>query len=44
MGYLQTLVGHEWELTPSPAGAHQWKPVGDAGADLARPGAAGAAG
>jgi catalase-peroxidase len=32
MGYLQTLFGHEWELTKSPAGAHQWKPVGDAGA------------
>ncbi len=32
MGYLQTLFGHEWELTRSPAGAHQWKPVGDAGA------------
>ncbi|MDH4392796.1 MAG: catalase/peroxidase HPI [Aquabacterium sp.] len=32
MGYLQTLFGHAWELTKSPAGAHQWKPVGDAGA------------
>ena len=32
MGYLQTLFGYEWELTRSPAGAHQWKPVGDAGA------------
>jgi catalase-peroxidase len=32
MGYLQTLFGHEWALTKSPAGAHQWKPVGDAGA------------
>jgi catalase-peroxidase len=32
MGYLQTLFGHEWELTKSPAGAHQWKPVGEAGA------------
>ncbi|TFL17520.1 catalase/peroxidase HPI [Jannaschia formosa] len=30
MGYLQTLLGNEWELTKSPAGAHQWKPVGDA--------------
>jgi catalase-peroxidase len=30
MGYLQTLLGNEWELTRSPAGAHQWKPVGDA--------------
>jgi catalase-peroxidase len=31
-GYLQTLFGYEWELSKSPAGAHQWKPVGDAGA------------
>ena len=26
------LFGYEWELTKSPAGAHQWKPKGDAGA------------
>jgi len=25
-GYLDLLYGHEWELTKSPAGAHQWKP------------------
>ena len=25
--------GYEWELTKSPAGAHQWKPKGDAGKD-----------
>ncbi|OYW28098.1 MAG: catalase/peroxidase HPI [Caulobacter sp. 12-67-6] len=25
-GYFDTLFGHEWELTKSPAGAHQWKP------------------
>ncbi|MBL8531446.1 MAG: catalase/peroxidase HPI [Hyphomonadaceae bacterium] len=31
MGYLDTLFGFEWELTKSPAGAHQWKPKGDAG-------------
>ncbi|HET9483345.1 MAG TPA: peroxidase family protein, partial [Xanthomonadales bacterium] len=31
MGYFETLFGHEWELTKSPAGAHQWKPKGDAG-------------
>jgi catalase-peroxidase len=31
-GYFETLFGHEWELTRSPAGAHQWKPVGNAGA------------
>lgn len=27
------LFGYEWELTKSPAGANQWKPKGDAGAD-----------
>ena len=26
-GYLKMLFGHEWELTKSPAGANQWKPV-----------------
>ena len=26
MGYFDNLFGHEWELTKSPAGAHQWKP------------------
>ena len=31
--YFDTLFGHEWELTKSPAGAHQWKPKGDAAAD-----------
>jgi len=31
-GYFETLFGYDWELTKSPAGAHQWKPVGDAGA------------
>ena len=30
--YFENLFGFEWELTKSPAGAHQWKPVGDAGA------------
>jgi catalase-peroxidase len=30
--YLETLFGYEWELTKSPAGAHQWKPKGNAGA------------
>jgi len=24
--YFESLFGHEWELTKSPAGAHQWKP------------------
>jgi catalase-peroxidase len=31
MSYFETLFGFEWELTKSPAGAHQWKPKGDAG-------------
>ncbi|MES2500690.1 MAG: catalase/peroxidase HPI [Pseudomonadota bacterium] len=31
--YFDTLFGHEWELTKSPAGAHQWKPKGGASAD-----------
>ncbi|HET8723560.1 MAG TPA: catalase/peroxidase HPI [Anaeromyxobacteraceae bacterium] len=31
-GYLENLFGHEWELTRSPAGAHQWRPKGGAGA------------
>jgi len=30
--FLQNLFGYEWELTKSPAGAHQWKPKGSAGA------------
>jgi catalase-peroxidase len=34
MSYFETLFGHEWELTTSPAGAHQWKPKGDAGRNV----------
>jgi catalase-peroxidase len=30
--FFRNLFGYEWELTRSPAGAHQWKPKGDAGA------------
>ncbi len=30
--FFETLFGYEWELTKSPAGAHQWKPKGSAGA------------
>jgi catalase-peroxidase len=30
--YFETLFGYEWELTKSPAGAHQWRPKGGAGA------------
>jgi catalase-peroxidase len=29
--YFENLFGYEWELTKSPAGAHQWKPKGNAG-------------
>jgi len=32
--YFENLFGYEWELTKSPAGAHQWKPKGNAGAGL----------
>jgi catalase-peroxidase len=31
--FLQNLFGYEWELTKSPAGAHQWQPKNGAGAD-----------
>ena len=31
--YFENLFGYEWELTKSPAGANQWKPKGDFGAD-----------
>ena len=30
--YFDTLFGFEWELTKSPAGAHQWKPKNGGGA------------
>ena len=30
--YFANLFGYEWELTKSPAGAHQWKPKNGAGA------------
>jgi catalase-peroxidase len=35
MGYFDMLFGYEWELTKSPAGAHQWRPKGVADKDLA---------
>ncbi|MGO9903426.1 MAG: catalase/peroxidase HPI [Solirubrobacteraceae bacterium] len=31
-GYFENLFGYEWELTKSPAGAHQWQPKDGAGA------------
>lgn len=31
--FLWNLFGYEWELTKSPAGAHQWTPKNGAGAD-----------
>jgi catalase-peroxidase len=30
--FFANLFGYEWELTKSPAGAHQWRPKGGAGA------------
>lgn len=38
-GFFDNLFGHEWELTKSPAGAHQWQPVG-ATSDVRVPGPA----
>ena len=32
-GFFRNLFDFEWELTKSPAGAHQWQPKGGAGAD-----------
>ncbi|MHA7131416.1 catalase/peroxidase HPI [Algoriphagus namhaensis] len=32
--YFENLFGYDWELTKSPAGAHQWKPKGGAGEGL----------
>ena len=31
-GYLDVLFGYDWELTKSPAGAHQWTPTDPAAA------------
>src|SRR5262245_13582898 len=30
-GFLENLFGYDWELTKSPAGAHQWTPKNGAG-------------
>ena len=32
--YFENLFGYEWELTKSPAGAHQWKPKNNEGVGL----------
>ena len=32
-GYFENLFGYEWELTASPAGAHQWRPTDRAADD-----------
>ena len=32
--YFDNLFGYEWELTKSPAGAHQWKPKGQSAEGL----------
>ena len=32
--FFHILFGYEWELTESPAGAHQWRPVNGGGADM----------
>ena len=34
MGFFDMLFGHDWELTTSPAGAKQWKPVNIAEEDM----------
>ncbi len=33
-GFFDLLFGYEWELTKSPAGAHQWKPIDIAPEDM----------
>ncbi len=35
-GYFDNLFGFEWELTKSPAGAHQWTPKGGEGKGTVR--------
>ncbi|HTQ64819.1 MAG TPA: catalase/peroxidase HPI [Puia sp.] len=32
--FFENLFGYDWELSKSPAGAHQWKPKNNAGAGL----------
>ncbi len=33
--YFRVLLGYDWELTKSPAGAHQWKPTASSNPDHA---------
>lgn len=33
--YFRVLLSYDWELTKSPAGAHQWKPTTASNADMA---------
>jgi catalase-peroxidase len=33
-GYFDMLMGHDWELTKGPGGAHQWKPKNGAAATI----------
>ncbi|MFT5217191.1 MAG: catalase-peroxidase [Glaciecola sp.] len=33
--YFRVLLDYDWELTKSPAGAHQWKPTAASNADMA---------
>ncbi|MDP5100015.1 MAG: catalase/peroxidase HPI [Nonlabens sp.] len=33
--YFKVLLGYEWELTKSPAGAHQWSPTAASNAQMA---------
>ncbi|MEQ9103417.1 MAG: catalase/peroxidase HPI [Rhodothermales bacterium] len=35
MTYFDVLFGYDWELTKSPAGAHQWQPIGLKEEDMA---------
>ncbi|MEP0209963.1 MAG: catalase/peroxidase HPI [Paracoccaceae bacterium] len=35
MSFFDVLLGYEWELVKSPAGAHQWQPVNVADKDMA---------
>jgi catalase-peroxidase len=34
MGYFNMLFGYDWELSKSPAGAHQWHPINVAEKDM----------